>query len=157
MPRLGGRSWLAPMPRNLATPLLLLLAASGAVNAQCLPSQPSVVRLTGVLERVTFAGPPNYEDVQSGDAPETYFVLRLPAQVCVRDSGEGIISADRLQLFLEPAQYDLFRPQLGQRITLPGELWPAETGHHHTPLMFTPAQGKKDANDVPKPSSLARV
>jgi hypothetical protein len=22
---------------------------------------------------------------------------------------------------------------------LSGQLWPAETGHHHTPLMFTPA------------------
>ncbi|WP_369935409.1 DUF4431 domain-containing protein [Xanthomonas tesorieronis] len=130
------------MPRSLALLLPLLLAASNAANAKCLPSQPATVRLTGVLERVTFPGPPNYESVQSGDAPETYYVLRLPAQVCVLDSDQSVISANRLQLFLEPGQYDVFRPQLGKRITLPGELWPAETGHHHTPLMFTPARDK---------------
>lgn len=130
------------MPRFPALLLPLLLAASNAANAKCLPGQPATVRLTGVLERVTFPGPPNYESVQSGDAPETYYVLRLPAQICVLDSDQSVISADRLQLFLEPKQYDVFRPQLGKRITLPGELWPAETGHHHTPLMFTPAGEK---------------
>ncbi|WP_185814688.1 DUF4431 domain-containing protein [Xanthomonas sp. SS] len=132
------------MLRHFACLFALLLAASTAANAQCLPGQPSVVRLTGVLERVTFAGPPNYESVQNGDAPETYFVLRLPAPVCVLDSDQSAISANRLQLLLEPEQYKLFRPRLGKRITLPGELWPAETGHHHTPLMFTPARGKTD-------------
>lgn len=130
------------MLRHFAFLLPLLLAASSAANAQCLPGQPAVVRLTGVLERVTFPGPPNYESVQDGDEAETYFVLRLPAQVCVRDDDQGVVSAARLQLLLEPGQYDLFRLQLGKRITLPGELWPAETGHHHTPLMFTPARGK---------------
>ncbi len=142
------------MLRYLVFLLSVLPAASSAANAQCLPGQPSVVRLTGVLERVTFAGPPNYESVQSGDAPETYFVLRLPAQVCVDDSDQGVISASRLQLFLEPGQYDQFRSQLGKRITLPGELWPAETGHHHTPLMFTPARDKTGANNSSKPTPL---
>ena len=126
------------MPRPLALLLPLLLAVSSAANAKCLPGQPATVRLTGVLERVTFPGPPNYESVQSGDAPETYYVLQLPTQVCVIDSDQSVISANRLQLLLEPEQYDVFRPQLGKRITLPGELWPAETGHHHTPLIFTP-------------------
>ncbi|MBB4128786.1 hypothetical protein GGR77_004117 [Xanthomonas translucens] len=130
------------MPRYLAFLLPLLIAATSTVYAQCLSGQPSVVRLTGVLERVTFAGPPNYESVQEGDEAETYFVLRLPAQICARNADQGIVSADRLQLFLEPGQYAEFRPRLGKRITLQGELWPAETGHHHTPLMFTPIQGK---------------
>jgi len=142
------------MLRHFACLSALLLAASTAANAQCLPGQPSVVRLTGVLERVTFAGPPNYESVQSGDAPETYFVLRLPAPVCVLDSDQSAISANRLQLLLEPEQYKLFRPRLGKRITLPGELWSAETGHHHTPLMFTPARNKTGANTSPKPTPL---
>lgn len=130
------------MLRRLVFLLILLPAALSAANPQCPPGQPSVVRLTGVLERVTFPGPPNYENVQSGDAPETYYVLRLPAQVCMLDSDQSVISANRLQLFLEPGQYDVFRPRLGKRIMLQGELWPAETGHHHTPLMFTPARDK---------------
>ncbi|UYC20796.1 MULTISPECIES: DUF4431 domain-containing protein [unclassified Xanthomonas] len=140
------------MPRYLACLLPLLLAATTNADAQCLPGQPSVVRLTGVLERVTFAGPPNYESIQDGDEAETYFVLRLPAQVCVRDADQGVVSADRLQLLLEPGQYALFRPRLGTRITLPGELWPAESGHHHTPLMFTPVPDKAGANDAPTPA-----
>jgi len=142
------------MLRHLVFLLSLLTAASSAANAQCLPGQPSMVRLTGILERVTFAGPPNYESVQNGDAPETYFVLRLPAPVCVLNSDQSAISANRLQLFLEPGQYKLFRSRLGKRITLPGQLWPAETGHHHTPLMFTPARNKTGANTSPKPTPL---
>jgi hypothetical protein len=142
------------MLRHLVLLLMLLPAVSSAANTQCLPGQPSVVRLTGILERVTFAGPPNYESVQSGDAPENYFVLRLPAPVCVLDSDQSVISTSRLQLFLESGQYDLFRPQLGKRITLPGELWPAETGHHHTPLMFTPARGKISAHNSSKSTPL---
>jgi len=122
----------------VSKPLLIaiLLAATTAANAECLPVEPATLRVSGILERITFAGPPNYQDVTKGDQPETYFVLRLDDPVCLATSDQ--ISASRLQLFLRPEQYDQFRPKLGHKITLSGSLWPAETGHHHTPLMFTP-------------------
>lgn len=39
--------------------------------------------LVGLLQFVIFPGPPNYEDVQKGDAPEPGFVLRLDKDVCL--------------------------------------------------------------------------
>jgi hypothetical protein len=117
----------------------LCLAIPIAAAAQCLPAEPTVVPLRGVLERVTFAGPPNYQDIAQGDRPETYFVLRLKSPVCLSVEGGGEIAASRVQLLLRPEQFVLFRPSLGHEVTLPGSLWPAQTGHHHTPLMFTPA------------------
>lgn len=116
--------------------IALLLAATTAANAECLPGEPATVRVSGVLERVTFAGPPNYESVDQGDAPETDFVLLLDNPACLATADRP--STSQLQLFLSPEQYDRFEPELGHRITLSGSLWPAETGHHHTPLMFTP-------------------
>lgn len=98
--------------------------------------RPASVHVSGVLKRITFAGRPNYENVSKGDEPEIYFVLFLDQPVCLTNEDE--LSANELQLFLRPNQYDQFRPKLGHRITLSGNLWPAETGHHHTPLMFTP-------------------
>jgi hypothetical protein len=127
------------MPRHLALLGVLLAAFAGTANADCLPSLPSVVRLSGVLQRSTFAGPPNFESIRSGDQPQSYFVFRLQRSVCVQDPSLGRISSKRLQLLLEPAQYAQYRPHLGRKITISGQLWPAETASHHTPLMFTPA------------------
>lgn len=128
------------MLRTITLTIAALLACSEAAQAGCSSARPAVVRLTGVLERITFAGPPDYESVAKGDAPETYFVLRLTNAVCVDDPAAGRVSAKQLQLFLEPSQYARYRRYIGRRMTLSGVLWPAETGHHHTPLMFTPAK-----------------
>ena len=127
------------MPRTFALVLMLATMATNAAAA-CLPPDPAIVDLSGVLERVTFAGPPNYESIKMGDKAETYFVLRLPKPVCVSVPGQAPVSTSRLQLFLALPQYDQFRPKLGHKITVAGRLWPAETGHHHTPLMLTPVK-----------------
>jgi hypothetical protein len=116
--------------------IISFLAATTAANATCLPGDPSIVHVSGVLKRITFAGRPNYEDVAKGDEPETYFVLFLNKPVCLADKDQT--SASELQLFLRPEQYDQLRPKLNRATTLSGSLWHAETGHHHTPLMFTP-------------------
>ena len=118
--------------------IAILLAATTAANAECLPGDPAIVHVSGVLKRITFAGRPNYEDITKGDEPETYFVLFLDKPICLTNATE--ISTSELQLFfLRPKQqYDQFRPKLGHKITLSGSLWVAVSGHHHTPLMFTP-------------------
>lgn len=122
----------------MSKPLLIavFLTATTVANAECLPADPAVVHVNGVLKRITFAGRPNYEDISKGDEPETYFVLFLNNPVCLADTDQT--SASELQLFLRPEQYDQFRPKLNHAIALSGSLWHAETGHHHTPLMFTP-------------------
>ena len=131
------------MLRAFTLTIAVWIACIGPAHAGCMAPQPAVVRLTGVLERVTFAGPPNYESVAKGDAAETYFVLRLPESVCIDDPSQGRVSATKVQLLLDRGQYSRYRGQVGKRVTLSGVLWPAETGHHHTPLMFTPSKDQR--------------
>jgi len=65
-----------------------LVAVGGTASAKeaCLKYEPEIVKLVGVTTRHTFPGPPNYESVKKGDAPERYWLLRLPRPVCVRPS-----------------------------------------------------------------------
>ena len=66
---------------------LLTIGLLGVASAPpaCLPPEPATVTLSGVLERQTSPGPPNYDSIAAGDAPETYFVLRLEQPVCLSE------------------------------------------------------------------------
>lgn len=128
---------MSPARLFLSVALLLSSFAAPAANV-CLPADPAVVQLSGVLERITFPGPPNYESIEAGDAAESYFVLRLAEPVCVRVSAQSSVSSIQLQLFLKPPQYEALRGYLGHKVSFSARLWIAETGHHHTPLMLTP-------------------
>ncbi len=134
------------MLRTLLIVSLIFLGAPES-HADCVGRDPDAVLVEGTLERVTFPGPPNYESIQNGDLAETYFVLRLAAPICIQTSERGRVSSSELQLFLQPWQYALLRPRLGVTMKVSGRLWPAETGHHHTALMFTPAI--EDPGEVP--------
>lgn len=128
-----------------------LSAAGGRAQATasaCLRYEPDTVALSGVLRRETHPGPPNYESVRAGDAPETGFYLHLALPVCARGRpvGDGepdptaapVDSAHVVQLVLDRAGYARLRPSLGREVTLRGTLFSAYTGHHHAPLLLTP-------------------
>ena len=40
------------------------------------------IQLSGRLDHRVFPGPPNYEDVQKGDAPESAYILELASPRC---------------------------------------------------------------------------
>jgi len=75
-----------------------------------------------------------------------YFVLRLNPPACVDadPTDAANMPAKRgitdIQLLLSSEQYAELRPKLGQRIGLSGVLFPAETGHHHTPVILEKVQ-----------------
>jgi hypothetical protein len=80
--------------------------------------------------------------VARGDKPETQFVIRPDHAVCVNANAAdeymvAISSIRDLQLILMPPQYPQLRPQLGKHVRLEGSLFPASTGHHHTPVMLS--------------------
>ena len=62
----------------LVWPSLAMAAACYDLNK----GQPA--GLTGALDYVVFAGPPNYQDVRKGDTPEPAFVLRLAHPICIQ-------------------------------------------------------------------------
>lgn len=122
--------------------LLPLVCSAQMQLAGCKSYEPSVVELSGRLVRKTFAGPPNYQDVHKGDAPETVWLLRLDSPICV--------DQDRAQPDINPAKKKIRRVQLvlgndgetrakslsGKRVQTAGTLFAAHTGHHHTPVLL---------------------
>ncbi|MBA2340691.1 MAG: DUF4431 domain-containing protein [Pyrinomonadaceae bacterium] len=136
-----------------ATLLLCLIAlfciynsstASGERQA-CLSYEPTVVTLAGRITKHIFPGPPNYESVRRGDAPETTWVLHLARPVCIERGQDEIDEREEgvmdLQLALEPAEYTRYRNLLNQVVVVRGKLFHSHTGHHHTKVLL-------DVNDI---------
>jgi hypothetical protein len=89
--------------------LLISLLLAGPVAAQCLEYEPKVVSLSGTLVRETLPGRPNYESVASGDAPETIWVLKLKAPICMLAANDIDVSENsetEIQLVLDQGQYN---------------------------------------------------
>jgi hypothetical protein len=108
----------------------------------CLPYEPKPVTLAGTIVRQTFPGPPNYEDVKTGDTPEMIWVLRLATPICVAPDGptedynDPESNVRELQLiFMDGAGYTKYRSLLGKPVSVSGTLSHAITGHHHTKVM----------------------
>jgi len=132
----------------LPSPLVTLFIAiawspsSPTADSPCLAYEPDTVSITGVLTRKTFPGPPNYESVKQGDAPETGFYLVPGSAICMvasSDSDSNNIAMDGVrlvQLVLDEAGYARLRPKLGQQVTLQGTLFAEFTGYHHAPLLL---------------------
>jgi hypothetical protein len=109
-----------------------------STTSGCLKSEPANVILSGKLERRTYPGPPNYENIKEGDKPETGFYLLLKNPVCyigdeLSDPSQNV---SIVQLVLDKKGYDKLRPYLGKIIKLKGNLFGSHTGHHHAPILL---------------------
>lgn len=110
------------------------LSPAESSNA-CIDAGDSVT-LTGLMIRMTYPGPPNYESIEDGDEPETYFVLKPDAPIdCAADSPQ-FGSNKLMQLVVKSDGYKKYQHLVGGKVTVAGMLLYAETGHHHTPLMI---------------------
>lgn len=107
--------------------ILLFCLFTPSLKAMC-PELNVVQTFTGKLHRQKFAGPPNYESIQHGDQPETYWVLNLDEPLC------DFIT--QLQIILLPQDYKNYKRFLRKPVILKGKLHQAETGHHHTPFLI---------------------
>lgn len=121
--------------------LSFAVALMSSAQAKCFKYEPEVVTVSGKLVRKTFAGPPNYESIKKGDAPETGFYLSVKQPICtIASDGSEVNESERdvslVQLVLEPKGYEQLRPLLGKSVTIKGSLFSAHTGHHHAPLLL---------------------
>ena len=112
-------------------------------TSPCLSYEPGAVKLSGILVRKTFPGPPNYEDIHRGDRPETYWLLNLPQPVCVdEDKRDPDLNPAHdgiriVQLVLTGEAYKKYKNLVGKRVVATGTLFCEHTGHHHTPVLLT--------------------
>lgn len=94
--------------------------------------------LIGTIYKLTFPGPPNYEDIKNGDRSETcpYLVIDYPIDVFTKQSVP--IDFQHVQLIQlaigEKSHWKLLKD--GMRVKVKGELYEAHTGHHHTRVLM---------------------
>jgi hypothetical protein len=93
--------------------------------------------LTGTLEYIVFAGPPEFDDVQKGDTPEPSYVLRLAQPICLTGDDADPKNAFRsVQVVETESTSGQLKRFLGKPVTLSlTEPMAAITGHHHEPLV----------------------
>ena len=124
--------------------VLIVVVFSTTVHADdpCLHFEPAVVSLTGKLVRQTFASPPNFESIPTGDTAETYWFIELATPACVSGNPADIMNrADALdvkmvQLVLSGDQYATHSSLVGKAVTATGSLFSALSGHHHTQVLL---------------------
>lgn len=92
----------------LSTPLCALEYVE-AVEGASIPCP--LVELKGKVLRHTFPGVPNYQSVEEGDAPETRWVLEIPASEIQRLEQAGFIPQNDLFESEEKGWVQLIAPQ----------------------------------------------
>lgn len=123
--------------------LALFLAGANASNAaqlachDLLKHEPS--SLTGELQFKILPGPPEYEDVQSGDIPEPTYLLELDADICLEGDEDFADPEFKFrQVHLVPGEGigDDMAAMVGHRVTVDiSDRWAAHTIHHRAPLV----------------------
>ena len=118
--------------------VLVLSSSQATAQAHCYDYEASGVELSGQLRRRVFAGPPNYESIQSGDRPDTVWVLRLDRSICVRaDSLHGSLrKVTEVQLFVPEEDHRRLRTYLDRHTVFRGRIRPQELGWHYLPIVF---------------------
>ena len=129
--------------RGLAFAACLMAAAStsNAANAACmsLKKAHATATISGTLTVQSFPGPPNYESVANGDAEEKALILKLAKPTCAEDGQSIDASTKFARVHVSshiPALLDVLNAAVGRHVTVHGEAFGAETGHHHAPLVL---------------------
>ncbi len=105
--------------------------------------EPESVELVGIIDRQTFAGPPNYESIKQGDLIETGRYLRLEEPIDIEASNKDqIVNSENeknvkiIQLtFMDDDLWNKLKP--GKRLKIKGSLFHAFTGHHHARVLLS--------------------
>ena len=121
----------------LVIALLHLSQPATALQFTCLQYGP--LQIVGMLVQHTYAGPPDYESVTKGDAPLTVWKLQLDERICVDANTRyprELIQIE-IELALTPEQYRQYRPLLGQKVRVTGELKHGGASHQK-PLVIEP-------------------
>jgi hypothetical protein len=112
-----------------------------AQSKDCLKYEPKLVKVSGVVERDTFSGRPNYESIKDGDEIEVYWILKLSKSICVigkpgDDINESEDNIVELQLVMTENQYKQYRGFIGHKVIVSGTLFHSITAHHKTTVLI---------------------
>jgi hypothetical protein len=135
--------------KYMAASMVRLLMLPSLIFAECLNYEPDSVLLTGKIVRKTFPGRPNYENIKTVDEPETYWILIPAKPFCVNGKTEDSEYPDamdirQVQLVFLGNEYHTYKNLVGKRIIVQGQLFPMQTGHHHTSVLITVRDMRRD-------------
>ncbi len=110
-------------------------------TSSCLAYEPTVVAISGSMNKFDFPGRPNYESIGQGDEKGTYWVLKLHNPICVTNDRNDTVNVSEsaitdIQLVLNADMHQKFRPLLKKQVIVKGTLFHGHTGHHHTPVLL---------------------
>lgn len=99
--------------------------------------EPAISVLTGTLKTENFWGPPGYGEDTLTDMKENcaMLVLDQPIDVLADTSGEFNQAADNVGI-IQLASTIKLDSYVGKQVEIKGELFGAQTAHHHTPVLL---------------------
>lgn len=122
--------------------LPFLAHADESGTGKCLSYEPVKVRLSGTIVEKISPGPPEFESIENGDKPETYWVLKLSKPVCVSGDPNDEVNVEteknvkNMQLVLNSEGYASYKHLITKKVIVEGTLFHAITGHHHTKVLL---------------------
>jgi hypothetical protein len=112
----------------------------------CFSYEPEIISLTGIIQRETFPGPPNYSSIENGDEEMIYWILHLDGKICVEknlnDPGQPYYNIStyniaELQLvFGDDKNYDQYRSLLGKKVKVHGTLYHQYAARHVATILI---------------------
>lgn len=134
------------MIKHLIFILAMLTCTLSFAKNKTVYYEPSITKLTGIINIKVSPGPPNYENIKQGDAAETgyYLILDQPVDVDLlpkvripeNEEDEPIKNIKVMQLVIVHNS-DWPKIKKNHRVTLTGTLFYWLTGHHHTKVLMS--------------------
>jgi len=123
--------------------LAILYVRVGHANT-CFEYEPKLATIAGTLNVKYYPGPPNFEDVNKGDAKEGALIVDVDSLFCVKGNPEDELNKEDLNnqrelqlVILKDALWPIINRNKGKKITVTGMLFQAMTGHHRTEVLMT--------------------
>ena len=137
--------------RFLISLFFTVLLAGKAMAGDCYDvskHQPS--ELTGALTYIIFAGPPNFEDVAKGDAPEPSYVLHLPEPICIEgdEFADPSDRFDEVQLIAEGEMFKRLKALEDKTVRIQLENPMAATTVHNHPHLLAWVKAVEPALEI---------
>lgn len=111
----------------------------------CLEYEPAQVALTGVIRGEVFPGRTEYSSLENGDEPLGYWILYLDKPACVnkkKDDLDELYPAEQnvkrvhlVAMYVED-MYTRYKPLVGKRVVVKGDLYRAHTAWHMTDVLI---------------------
>ncbi len=117
---------------------LVLAMSAGAHAGDCLRFEPDDVTLAGTLRLEVFPGPPHYKSFETGDQPESIWMLTLAEPICIDpiagDSDNAAATQVAVVQVVPRAPFAV--GYNGRRAHVQGTLYRPRGGHAHASVLL---------------------